>query len=273
MSLRPLKDCIKSRPNFSLKDCLTHYDKDELMELAEKQHMILNMGAPIKAEQLVKKETVKSLVTQIVMNFPQDLFYIPPRELEFLIKVMAVDFEAVDYIDKQDCYFIHSLGYLYLYDFNEKIYPVVPKEIRKIYEGFPQSELKDDAKESAELYMYATALTQLYGIYTVDQFLEVWNSHHEEQLSFDDASFYFYMTYDRQNYYEYDYEYVIAKHFQGNEGYELFEKMKDKPYYIPTKDEVKRYSQEIPDNISPDYKDFGMILTSNGRIDQEKKLI
>ena len=234
------------------------------MDIANTQNMILNMGAPIKAEQLIKKETVNSLITQISMNFQEDLFHIPPKELEFLIRMMGLDFEVVNDITEMDCYFIHSLGYIYLYDFNEQIYPIIPKELRKLYEQIPQEELEYQVEQSTRLYMYATALVQLYGIYTVEQFLEVWNSHQEEALSFDEASMYFYMIYDRQNYFGYDYEYVVADYFQDNEGYQLLEKVKDKPYYMPTKSEIEAYSQGSFDETSPHYQNLKKFINSYG---------
>jgi len=56
------KHCIESKPKFSLKDCLSHYNRHQLMDLANKQHLLLNMGAPIKAEELIKKQVINSLI-------------------------------------------------------------------------------------------------------------------------------------------------------------------------------------------------------------------
>ena len=245
------RDYIKGKPNASLKDCLSDYEKNKLINLADKQHLLLNMGEPIKEEKLVKKEVVESLVTQICENFKEDLFYIPPRELEFLAKVISMDFNVTNHIDYEDCSFLYSLGYIYLYDFNENIYPVIPKELRKLYEGIPKKKLEDKTRQSQELYSYATALVRLYGIYPVEQFVEVWNAHHKKSISLEEAGMYFYMMYDRQVYFKYDYQYVLSSHFVNNEGYRLLESMKDKPYYMPTKDEVFSYSKEPFDFISP----------------------
>ena len=239
-----------------LKDCLFTYEKSKLISLADKQHLIVNMGGPIIEEELVKKEMVDSLAAQIVANFYEDLFYIPPRELEFFTKIMEMDFSPESHVDYEDCSFLLALGYIYLYDINGRVYPIIPKELRRIYEKITKKEIDDKTRQSQEMYSYAIALVRLYEIYPVEQFVEVWNTHHQKHISLEDASMYFYMMYDRQIYFEYDYEYVISSRFQNDEGYQLLDKMKHKPYYMPTEDEIISYSKEPFDLILPGDKDL-----------------
>ena len=257
------RNCIESKPKFNLKDCLSHYNKHQLMDIANKQHLLLNMGAPIKAEELIKKQVINSLITHMSMNFSEDLFYIPPRELKFISQLLKTDFPVIIHIDERDCNYLHALGYVYLYYYNGQVYPVVPKELRKIYKEIPKKAMDYDIKLNKELYTYAAALTQLYGIYTVEYFIEVWNLHHEDPeyfLDFEEASMYFYMMYDRQNYFNYDYQYVVANYPRGNDLYKLLDLVKDKPYPIPTKDEIELYSKEKLSIESPYYKKLSKII-------------
>ena len=248
-----LNHCIKGKPKFNIKDCLSYYDNSRLVEIAKKQHLLLNMGAPIKLDKLNRKETINHLYTRIYTHFEKDLFYLPPREIEFVSKLMSTDFKGGEWVDYKDCSFLHSLGYVHLYYYNDQVYPILPKELRKIYSQIPKDELDSETKLNNRFYYYAVALTQLHGIYTLDHFMEVWNLYNDEKIDFGDALTYFDMMYDRQDYFNYDYQYVVTNYPTNEDGYSLLDGKEDQPYYIPTKAQILQYSKEPLGKNSPYY--------------------
>ena len=132
--------CIEDKPSFNLEDCLAHHDNKTLIALADKQHLLVEMEFATDAnpETLNRKILLESLFTRIETHFEEDLFYLPPREIEFVRKLMSVDFKVDNSIDYEDCKYLHSLGYVNLYNHKGQIYPVIPKELRKIYNGIPR---------------------------------------------------------------------------------------------------------------------------------------
>ena len=243
--------CIKGKPKFNLKDCLSSCDASRLVDLADKQHLLVNMGAPFTLETLNIKTVNKDLYIQIHDHFETDLFYLPPREIEFVSKLMCSDIKIDDNIDYEDCKFLHALGYVYLYEYNGKVYTIMPKELKKIYKAIPQTELEDEVKLNNRLYSYAISLTQIHGAYPVEHFADVWNKYNEDKIDIDDATWYLDMMYDRQDYFSFDYFYVVTTFPNTDYGYKLVRDNPNKHYRIPAKHEIEFYSKERLGKDSP----------------------
>ncbi len=257
-----LKNCIKGKPNFKLKSCIDRYDNATLVAFADKQHLIVGMGEPINVETLNRKELLETLITQITTHFEKDLFYLPPREIEFVSKLMSVDFKAEDTLDYKDCSFLHSLGYVHFYNYKDKLYPVIPKELRKVYETIPKDELDSETIFNNKLYTYAVALTQIQGIYPIEHFVEVWNKYNLEKIDFEDALGYLDMMYDRQNYFNFDYQYVVTNYPSNEDGYKLLEGKWDGNITcrIPQKSEIDLYSEGVLGKESPYYEKLARLI-------------
>lgn len=254
--------CIKNKPSFNLKDCLAHYDNKTLIALAIKQHLLVNMEDPMDADPatLNRKILLESLFTRIETHFEEDLFYLPPREIEFVRKLMDVDFKVDNSIDYEDCKYLHSLGYVHLYYHKGQVYPVIPKELRKIYNGIPQNELEDETNLNNGFYNYAIALTQIHGIYTIEHFVEVWNKYHGTKTDFDEMLTYFDMMYDRQDYFSFDYQYVVTNYPSNDDGYKLLEGDRDQSYNLPDKEEIELYFQGTLGEDSPYFKKLARLI-------------
>ncbi len=254
--------CIEAKPSFNLKDCLAYYDNQTLIDLADKQHMLVEMEWPTDAnpKTLNRKVLLKSLYNKIDRHFEEDLFYLPPREIEFVSKLMAADFNVADTLDYEDCSFLHALGYVHLYNYKGKIYPVIPKELREIYKGIPKNELDDERDLNNGFYSYAIALTQIHGIYTIEHFIEVWNKYHESKTDFEEMVRYFDMMYDRQNYFSFDYQYIVTHYPSIEDGYKLLEGNRDKRYRIPEKTEIETFFQGRLGEESPYFEELARLI-------------
>lgn len=77
---------INNRPSFNLRECLDCYDNERLLDTADKQHLLVNMGMPIDAEDLNRNKLINKLDDRIYAHFQEDLAYLPPREINFLME-------------------------------------------------------------------------------------------------------------------------------------------------------------------------------------------
>jgi len=164
--------------------------------------------------------------------------------------IINIDFNIRDNLDYNDCKFLHGLGYIYMFNYNNQIYPVIPRELREIYNSIPKDRLSKSLSLSKELYSYSIALVQIHGIYTIEYFMEVWNKHNDNKIDFELTSSYFDMMYDRQDYFDFDYMYVVTNYPSNDYGYQLLDN-KDKIYHIPSKEDIDKYSKYQLNDASP----------------------
>ena len=96
-----------------------------------------------------------------------------------------------------------------------------------------------------EIYTYLKALTNLYGVVPIDKVTEILNAHHDQQIDSGDLR---YIDYDERSKevtefigingdYFFNLDVLIDDNFDS-----LLKSKEDKPYYVPDKEEIKRYA-------------------------------
>ncbi|HKK83017.1 MAG TPA: SEC-C metal-binding domain-containing protein [Atribacterota bacterium] len=89
---------------------------------------------------------------------------------------------------------------------------------------------------------YIVALTNLYGQVPADVITDIYNSQNEGQISEDDVEVYFYEDLSKQHVYVYKKHFVHETIMEFNDFKSMRKKKADKPYYIPDKEELLKYS-------------------------------
>ena len=90
---------------------------------------------------------------------------------------------------------------------------------------------------------YIKTLTNLNGLVPTEKVIEVYNSQNDKQITIDDISIYLKLDMSR------DYVYYYKKHFinESIENAKEFKKLKrqkkGKPYYVPDKEQLLKYSK------------------------------
>ncbi len=92
---------------------------------------------------------------------------------------------------------------------------------------------------------YILALTNLYGQVSVDLVTEIYNDQNEEQLSVDDVEVYFDEDMSKDYVYAYKDHFVHETIMQFKDFKSMRKKKADKPYYIPDKEELLKYSDML----------------------------
>ena len=117
-----LFESIKGEPKTGLLECLLYYKKDRLIVIAEEHKLEVNSKS-------TKNGIAVELESQILKNFKKDLEYLQQHQIDFLFKVEGTLSAEMDDLKYGEYKTLVSLGYVYLFNFNEHIYPVIPYEL------------------------------------------------------------------------------------------------------------------------------------------------
>jgi hypothetical protein len=92
---------------------------------------------------------------------------------------------------------------------------------------------------------YILALTNLYGQVPAEVVVEIYNSQNEDQIGVDDVEVYFDEDMSKHYVYAYKDHFVHETIMQFNDFKSMRKKKADKPYYIPDKEELLKYSDML----------------------------
>ena len=156
------------------------------------------------------------------------------------------------YIDSYNI--CQSLGLLQSFYFEDKLFYVVPDEIKAAYKILAKTDFPEKKRFRDLLNNYAIAAVSLYGAISQDDFVALFNSQNERQTSIDEM-FPILLTYVCLNtgYCFWD-EYIVDDDFEEDnfQGVPLLVKArKGKPRYTPARDELLKYSEWDYYEITP----------------------
>jgi len=193
-----------------------------------------------------KAEIIPLLIDKMtnIDTLREHLILLKPTEWVLFKKAASADRLIDEKAPLRDILKLHILGIMGTYYFNIHFYFVVPVEIRQLFlelgEGFQQE------KEFADLLNdYAVAATNLYGVITQDDFVELFNSQNDRKTDIDEV----FSTLLRFVYFGNGYvfweEYIVNDEFEEDdyEDVELCAKTAaEKPRYLPGREELLKYS-------------------------------
>ncbi|MCL2814119.1 MAG: hypothetical protein FWD23_05915 [Oscillospiraceae bacterium] len=127
-------------------------------------------------------------------------------------------------------------NFVYLYEKNDNYYLVLPVELIEIFREVTADEgFTDINAKNLELISYAAALLELYGAYEIRHLANVWNQHHKDKITYEEAeTFLSDLEYFGSDYYLEE-DYVVHDCLDIEEFDELWEETCDMSYYMPTK--------------------------------------
>jgi len=130
--------------------------------------------------------------------------------------------------------------FVYLFANDDAYFLVLPDELAQIlHEVTARENFAPENAKNSEMNIYANALLNLYGAYEVEQFAEVWNHHHKDKITFNEAQeFLTDMMYFHSDYWI-DEDFVVHDCLFDDDFDELWEETNEKPYYMPTKSVIR----------------------------------
>ncbi len=231
-----LFDCFEGEPKRGLNECLQFYWGYRLLELAQTHNLQVEEGTP-------DAEIIDKLMPQMLKNFANDLVYLNEDELLFVNKIKENLNKQMDDVENKQYATLKWLGYAYLFNFDGHIYPVIPDELLPLIPDINDEEFKKKAEHNQKLLSYTLALTNLYGVYRVEQLVDIWNMFNKEKVSIDEVREYIDVMSLRQANFWYDRGHIVSTMLaDANEYYALMKKASLNPYFVPTKSDIAFYS-------------------------------
>ncbi|WP_010251771.1 SEC-C metal-binding domain-containing protein [Acetivibrio cellulolyticus] len=231
-----LFDCFEGEPKRGLGECLQYYWGYRLLELAQAHGLQV-------VEETPDAEIMDKLIPQMLKNFANDLVYLNEDELLFLNKVKENPNKEMDDAENGQYTTLKWLGYVYLFNFDGHIYPVIPNELLQLIPDMNAEEFKHKVERNQKLLSYTLALTNIYGVYRVEQLVDVWNMLNKEKMDVDEVREYIDIMSARQTNFWCDRGHIVSTLLGDvNEYYDLMKKASRSPYFVPTKTDIGFYS-------------------------------
>ena len=193
-------------------------------------------------------EDVTEPVCEIKERFRKCLYLCNEEKLEFVRFAAELSAKKAVWNEKISYHpfnVFHSNGFVYLFSNDDKYYLALPDELAEIYrEVTAEENFAVVNANNLELSTYANALLNLYGAYEIEQFVNVWNHHHKNKITYTEAeTFLSDMAYFHSDYY-FDEDFVVHDCMFIDDFDSLLDEVYDKEYYMPTKSVIREYANK-----------------------------
>jgi len=235
-----IESAARTEPVYSLAEILTLKNVTELRKLA-KALQIKNYS------KLRKPELIPDIVERIQHPYIlRDFLYtIHEIEWEFFLKVSAQKHLQTDKVSSDSYYALQKTGLLQCFYHQDKLFFVVPDEIKAAYRKLAKTTFPEDKRFRDLLNKYALAAVSLYGVISQDDFVALFNSQNERKTSIDKIfPILLNHIYLDAGYCFWD-EYIVDADFEDDDFAAvtlLLEERKGKPRYTPPREKLLKYS-------------------------------
>jgi len=195
-----------------------------------------------------------------------------PDEFDLFLELLDMDFMDIDDMSYESYAYLMDYGIVFSFYHQEKRYLVVSEEIKDIYSNINKPVFTKHREKYQLVYRYIKALCNFYGAFEPGQFVNIFNSLNQDRLTYAG----FKRIYDKlasrtQNFFNHG-EYILEEYFghvSYNEMDSFVEKIKDKPYYIPTKEELLKKAEDLYFELTPQLTALRDYILSNMCKDEE----
>ncbi|MGL4372690.1 MAG: YecA family protein, partial [Turicibacter sp.] len=165
-----------------------------------------------------------------------------------LMALMNQSVIAIDEVEVRYLHTLYQLGYVYPVVEKKEVAIVLPQVVRDAYAQINKNEFDSMKKRYDLIYTYMRALINMYGICEMEQLVAVFNEYEAQPLTFDEAME---VLFCKVNFHPYVQAYgplLVCDSllvFDDEDVLKLHEKQLDKPYYMPTKEEVLTFGEGL----------------------------
>jgi hypothetical protein len=221
----------------------------EILPLLTKEKLNLLAGNyEIKGRSKLKKQELADTLYSSILDAHEmstGLLIATAKEWDLVKELLAVPALQDDTLFPGTYLFLMNAGLLYSFYDQDKLYYVLPEEIKETYAKVVVASFLKERERSQQVHQYILAAMNLYGVSPVDTFLDIFNAQNEEPLTEDEFDQITDLLSRREQSWHYDGGRLISDYFDPDNEEELdalLERMKDKPYYIPAKLEFLKYA-------------------------------
>jgi len=251
----------------SLSDILKRHIQVDLHCLAENY----GIKEPLKKSdkeiisRLLKLMADRKKIEEVLMIARSD-------EFSLFLKLLDMDFMDIDEMPYGDYAYLMDYGVVFSFYYQEKRYLLVSEEIKAVYSNIDKTVFTKNRKKYLVVYEYIKALCNFYGAFEPGQFVNIFNSQNQDKLTCPEfKSIYDKLNSRSQSFFNHG-EYILEEYFDHvsyDEMESFLEKIKDKPYYIPEKEELLKKAEDLYFELTPQLYILRDYIVSNMCKDEE----
>jgi len=252
-----------------------------LQQITKKQLLEIGQAHGLDVKQSMKKEEIVDEVGNVLEeHFKHDMDYFLICDYLFYTSIIVnyyadwYENDMIEYLKEdplsksyklkhKDGQMLFQRGYILLITGRDKQQHIIlHKPLNDILlSNVDEAALKAVNNEKVDFFM--TALANLYGCYSLTQFLHIWNKYNQKEKMAEKKAVDFCKEMNkREVHYWFDGEYIVHRLISEFEVDELLEQTANKPYYTPTMDEIEIYAHQLIDETTPAYKQLAAFFNT-----------
>lgn len=235
-----MENSVKQKPAYTLLEMLSTKSIATLKELS-RLYMVRGFSKMNKHEiisAVIEKMTDRNMLMEL-------LFILESYEWEMFKKVIENKQVTDNNLFSDNYRMLLSLGLMGIYYYDNHFHYVIPIEIKKVYKELEKKGFPEEKEYSDLLNDYAIAASNLYGIISQDDFIELFNSQNERKTDIDEM-FSILIKYVSIGYgYCFWDEFIVNDDFEENDFVDVADYIHatySKPRYMPGKQEFLKYA-------------------------------
>ncbi|MNI01079.1 hypothetical protein D3C73_539060 [compost metagenome] len=165
-----------------------------------------------------------------------------------------------------------DLGLVYTYFDQNKLYVIMPDEVKDTFKSINTDTFQQARSRQLLVLDYIHALTNLYGFFTADKLLGIFNEQNAtEPLSEQELEAYLEQFLSRQQKFDIESGYIMELGLADEEGEleRLLDQTQGKPYYVPNKSELLKYADDAYFEITPQLEELKKYILTHLNNDEE----
>ena len=262
-----IANALKMKPESSLAGILNKLEPVDLF-LAAMQFRI-STGYILQKEKLIEEILDRSLFWGKIES---TLMAAVPSEYELFLSILSQDFLQDNELAYGHYKYLWENGIIFSFYDNGKIFFNVPDEIKKVYANRDKEIFDIVLVENQLAYKYISAFTNLYGVFSKNMLIEVFNSQNDSVLGPDDFEAVLGMYLSRQQFFYEDDDYIVNHYFDEENLYEvdyILENADNMSHYIPKKKDILKYSDENYFEMTPQLQKLKSFIIKNMGVNED----
>jgi len=197
-----------------------------------------------------------------------------PDEFDLFIELLDVDFKDIDEMPYESYAYLMEYGMVFSFYYRERRYLLISEEIKSIYRKINTPLFNAHLEKYLLIYKYIKALCNFYGAFDQEQFIDIYNSINQDHLNIAGFKAISDKLVSRpQSFFNHG-QHIVEEYFlhaSYDEVDSFIEKIEDKPYYIPGKEELLKKADDFYFEMTPQLKVLRDYIIGN--ICRDEKII
>jgi hypothetical protein len=249
LKLKHQEIAIKGAVKYKLSEILPLLSKNQLSTIAS------NVGLPGRSK-MKKQDYISALPPYILRVDELEMTLQMTRKEEFILyqELLNEPYVQSDDITPGRCFYLMDKGILFSFHHKDKLYFVIPQEIKDAHQKLDWDSLIRTKTHDDLVLDYVMAAVNLYGICKPEQIIDIYNRQNDDTLSITELLKICNFHLERMHRFHWIDGYLASDYFDDDdleEFNELLMRIQGKPNYIPNKEKLLKYADDLHLEMTP----------------------